>query len=286
MSKIGIKYVLAQKYIFDPKSNSLIDQSDDDSLVRLGSNESRILLLLCEHHNEVVTRDQLHEFVWRDQGFQVDDSSLTQAISTLRKMLKDSTKSPEFVKTVPKRGYQLISSVEPQTLESLQEEATTFEAEPALASITTATATTTVEPTIAPTPEPKKQAFWTCWDTNTRIILVIALLLPIIALVIPNSAPASFRSVTVVNDIPVKTTEGHPPLTQWVDSIKTCVNYYVETYPNESAPVEVIATASQSQQLFLSYIHRSEFTSENSTVRLVADQQDLAQICATGDHKK
>ncbi len=68
--------------------------------------------MLAERPNEVLTRNELHEFVWREQGFEVDDSSLTQAISTLRKMLKDSTKSPEFVKTVPKRGYQLICSVE------------------------------------------------------------------------------------------------------------------------------------------------------------------------------
>lgn len=70
MSKIGIKYILAQKYIFDPNNNSLVDQTLDDAIIRLGSNESRILTLLSEHPNEVVTRDQLHEFVWRDQGFQ------------------------------------------------------------------------------------------------------------------------------------------------------------------------------------------------------------------------
>lgn len=115
MSNIGIKYILAQKYIFDPNNNSLVEQHAEDTITRLGSNERRILTLLCDKPNEVITRDQLHEFVWRDQGFQVDDSSLTQAISTLRRMLKDSTKSPQFVKTVPKRGYQLICSVERTT---------------------------------------------------------------------------------------------------------------------------------------------------------------------------
>ncbi|GAD89068.1 hypothetical protein VHA01S_014_00930 [Vibrio halioticoli NBRC 102217] len=280
MSKIGIKYLLAQKYIFDPKSNSLIDQSDNDSLVRLGSNESRILMLLCEHPNEVVTRDQLHEYVWRDQGFQVDDSSLTQAISTLRKMLKDSTKSPQFVKTVPKRGYQLISTVEATSPTLQAEETVVPTAEPALASITTAQLK---EPKIEVAA--KKQAFWSNWDFNTRVILIVALLLPVLALLLPHSSPAKFRSVTVVNGVPVKTTEGHPPLTNWLDSIKSCVNYYMEAYPDESAPVEVIATASQSQQLFLNYIHSAEFSSENSTVRLVANQQELSKICATGDRK-
>ncbi|PMO30706.1 winged helix-turn-helix domain-containing protein [Vibrio breoganii] len=281
MSKIGIKYVLAQKYIFDPNSNSLIDQSDDDSLVRLGSNESRILTLLCEHPNEVVTRDQLHEFVWRDQGFQVDDSSLTQAISTLRKMLKDSTKSPQFVKTVPKRGYQLISSVERETpTPQTEEKAATPAAEPALASITTSQLKESKAEQ-----NTKKQAFWSNWDTNTRILLLVAILLPIIALMIPNSSPSTFRAVTVVNDVPVKTTEGHPDLTNWMESIESCVDHYMTAYTDESDPVEVIATASQSEQLYLSYIHGPQFTSENSTVRLVGKQQDLAKICAKGGRK-
>ena len=112
MSNIGTKFILAQRFVFDPNSNSLVDQTNEGEIVRLGSNESRILLMLSERPNEVITRNELYEYVWRDQGFEVDDSSLTQAISTLRKMLKDSTKSPEFVKTVPKRGYQFIATVE------------------------------------------------------------------------------------------------------------------------------------------------------------------------------
>lgn len=40
-----------------------------------------------------------------------DDSSLTQAISTLRKALGDSTKIPIYIKTVPKRGYEFIEVV-------------------------------------------------------------------------------------------------------------------------------------------------------------------------------
>ncbi|CAM2773619.1 winged helix-turn-helix domain-containing protein [Vibrio rarus] len=283
MSQIGIKYILAQQYIFDPNSNSLIDQLDDDSLVRLGSNESRILTLLCEHANEVVTRDQLHEFVWRDQGFQVDDSSLTQAISTLRKVLKDSTKLPQFIKTVPKRGYQLISSVE-QASATTQKEAlitASMGDQHALASISKLQLKEAE--TESPLPNTKKPAFWTHWDTNTRIILVIALLLPIIALITPNSAPAKFRAVTVVNGIPVNTTEGHPDLSKWVDSINSCVSHYINAHPNDATPVEVIATASQAQQLFLSYIHGPTHTSENTTIRLVANQQDLVGICAEED---
>ena len=116
MSNIGTKFNLSNRFTFDPNTNSLVDNSNDNNeVIRLGSNESRILLLLSEKPNEIVSRNELHDFVWREQGFEVDDSSLTQAISTLRKQLQDSTKSPQFIKTVPKRGYQLICSVERTT---------------------------------------------------------------------------------------------------------------------------------------------------------------------------
>ncbi|WP_261815709.1 winged helix-turn-helix domain-containing protein [Vibrio gallicus] len=279
MSNIGIKYILAQKYIFDPNNNSLVEQHAEDTITRLGSNESRILTLLCDKPNEVITRDQLHEFVWRDQGFQVDDSSLTQAISTLRRMLKDSTKSPQFVKTVPKRGYQLICSVERTTPSAVvEEQPKDIVLESPLSQIANGAQANLKES--KPKPESKKSSLWARLDIQTRVMLAFALALPIIAIFIPNSAPSAFRDVTSVADIQVKTIEGHPTLEQWLPSIKMCVESYINAYPDDSDPVEVIATASQDNQLYLNYIHAPEFTDKNSTVRLIADQSDLRHICS------
>ncbi|ORT50410.1 transcriptional regulator [Vibrio sp. qd031] len=272
MSNIGTKFILAQTYTFDPNSNSLTPLDNENEIIRLGSNESRILLMLSERPNEVITRDELHEFVWRDQGFQVDDSSLTQAISTLRKQLNDSTKSPQFVKTVPKRGYQLISSVEAKSTEDI--------AEPIIAESAAATQN-------APATEPqtnqstaKAPSFWSKMDTATKVILLVALLLPFGGLFTPNSTPSQFREVVVVDSVPVKTTMGHPSLDTWIPSIELCVSAYLESYTdNEQDAIEVYATAGQNGQLYLSYIHPPEFTSENSTVRLIAEQSDLKNIC-------
>lgn len=79
MSHIGTKFILAEKFTFDPLSNTLIDKENSEEIIRLGSNESRILWLLAQRPNEVISRNDLHDFVWREQGFEVDDSSLTQA---------------------------------------------------------------------------------------------------------------------------------------------------------------------------------------------------------------
>ena len=56
MSNIGTKFNLANRFTFDPNTNSLVDKSNDNEVIRLGSNESRILLLLSEKPNDIVSR--------------------------------------------------------------------------------------------------------------------------------------------------------------------------------------------------------------------------------------
>ena len=289
MTNIGTKFLLAQRFTFDPNSNSLADQQNGNDVVRLGSNESRILLMLAERPNEVLTRNELHEFVWREQGFEVDDSSLTQAISTLRKMLKDSTKSPEFVKTVPKRGYQLISTVErlsPLSSDSISEldeqeeenEAPVVDLEQFAESAvetpvdkTTEAEVTVEKPKTAPS---QKNANWLF-----RILVVVAVLLPVCVLMLTNPAESQFRQIGEYHNVPVMTPVNHPQLNDWMPSIEQCIKRYVEHHAEESSPVEVIATGGQNNQLILNYIHDSEHSYENVTLRIFAGRNDPTDIC-------
>jgi cholera toxin transcriptional activator len=268
MSNIGTKFILAQRYIFDPNNNSLVDQNSNDDVVRLGSNESRILLLLSERPNEVVTRNELHEFVWRDQGFEVDDSSLTQAISTLRKMLKDSTKSPQFVKTVPKRGYQMIASVERSAPLASSEPAPTESTTEAISE----NATEAQVSASLTSPAPKAQPY--AWA-----ILAVALLLPILVLLFTNPAQSTFRSLSMVETVKIVTPESHPDVSAWLPKIEQCVVKYLETHDADRSPVEVIVTGDQSEQIALNFIHSVEFTSENLTMRIFTEQSDLSKVC-------
>ncbi|MFB9217456.1 winged helix-turn-helix domain-containing protein [Vibrio sinaloensis] len=287
MSNIGTKFNLANRFTFDPNTNALIDRECDDELIRLGSNESRILLLLCEKPSEVVSRNELHDFVWRKQGFEVDDSSLTQAISTLRKLLKDSTKSPQFVKTVPKRGYQLIADVE-RTTPLMSGDASDVE------DSLDETPDTVVE-TFAEVPhleeensvdETQAKASQTASPKETdgkkwlvRIILLLAIILPLCVLLFTNPAESKFREIAVYDGTPVKTPLNHPDLTRWYPSIEQCVKKYNETHVAELAPVEVIATGGQNNQLVLNYIHSLNNSGENITLRIFAEQKDLGRVC-------
>lgn len=287
MSNIGTKFNLANRFTFDPNTNALIDRECDDELIRLGSNESRILLLLCEKPSEVVSRNELHDFVWRKQGFEVDDSSLTQAISTLRKLLKDSTKSPQYVKTVPKRGYQLIADVE-RTTPLMSGDASDVE------DSLDETPDTVVE-TFAEVPhleeensvdETQAKASQTASPKETdgkkwlvRIILLLAIILPLCVLLFTNPAESKFREIAVYDGTPVKTPLNHPDLTRWYPSIEQCVKKYNETHVAELAPVEVIATGGQNNQLVLNYIHSLNNSGENITLRIFAEQKDLGRVC-------
>ncbi|ELL9328741.1 transcriptional regulator [Vibrio fluvialis] len=286
MSNTGTKFILADRFTFDPTSNSLVDKDTDNENVRLGSNESRILLMLSQRPNEVITRNELHDFVWREQGFEVDDSSLTQAISTLRKMLKDSTKSPQFVKTVPKRGYQLIATVEsvqpdaskdPDAIELSDESYSIAVSSSELSSqaaVSEAVITQT-SPSVDSTPAAPKPRM----DLFTKLILLVAVILPICVILFTTPSQSKFRRLAVFNDVIVSTPINHPDLTSWLPLIESCVRKYGEMHTGELAPKEVIATGGHSNQLVLNYIHTPQFSGENITLRIFANQEDVSKIC-------
>lgn len=286
MSNIGTKFVLATRFVFDPNNNSLMDQQSEDEVVRLGSNESRILLMLCERPNEVITRHELHEFVWREQGFQVDDSSLTQAISTLRKMLKDSTKSPQFVKTVPKRGYMLISSVEKaiplssSTPTAAMSEADGLESTPLENDEASSTpSAVNASPAQTDTKEQPKSKPMSKETLIGRVLALCALALPIMVYLLTAPSEGNFKHLATYGDTPVLMPESHPNLTRWLPHIERCILQYQAHHADELKPTKVIATGGQGQQLVLNYIHAAEYSTENVTVQFYFEQTELTQIC-------
>ncbi|PWI34405.1 transcriptional regulator [Vibrio albus] len=289
MSNVGTKFVFSEKFIFDPNNNSLTDQSNENEVIRLGSNESRILMMFSERPSEVISRDQLHEFVWRDQGFQVDDSSLTQAISTLRKNLNDSTKAPLFIKTVPKKGYQFIASVERTTMltnsSKLDQEPEHYDPTPLTSDAIAApglTGEAPVENNSQQPTAPEKKASARKFDIQPKFILFLAFLLPFVTLAMINPAPSKFRLIDTIDGIPLKTTQGHPPMDSWKPFIRACYLSYASRFPDKEKPVEIIATAGAQRNLILNYIHPAEYSFKNITVHLFANQTDLSELCKLG----
>ena len=69
-----------------------------------------LLVYLLEHHDRLVTKQDLNEKVW--SGAFVTDNAVDRAVARLRKALGDDVHSPRFNETVPPRGYRLVAPVE------------------------------------------------------------------------------------------------------------------------------------------------------------------------------
>lgn len=70
-----------------------------------------VLLALAARPGQLVARQTLLDEVWGDVV--VLDDSLTKAIQVLRSYFADKPANPEFIRTVPRRGYELIAPVAP-----------------------------------------------------------------------------------------------------------------------------------------------------------------------------
>ncbi|MEJ2138968.1 MAG: winged helix-turn-helix domain-containing protein [Gammaproteobacteria bacterium] len=68
-----------------------------------------VLVCLAAQPGQVVTRDELIDRVWA--GTVVSDEPLTRCIHEIRRALGDHRDEPAYIKTIPKRGYQLVQAV-------------------------------------------------------------------------------------------------------------------------------------------------------------------------------
>jgi len=79
---------------------------NDDDERRIQPKSMDVLLCLANAGGAVVERDKLLRDVWGDRA--VTDEPLTRCIGELRRGLGDTRSDPEYILTVPKRGYRLL----------------------------------------------------------------------------------------------------------------------------------------------------------------------------------
>jgi DNA-binding winged helix-turn-helix (wHTH) protein len=91
----------------DPESYRLLRS---ETPIALSPKAMDLLLMFAERPATLFTKDQILDALWPDVA--VTDNALTQVISELRQALKDNPASPEFIETVPRRGYRFIATVE------------------------------------------------------------------------------------------------------------------------------------------------------------------------------
>jgi eukaryotic-like serine/threonine-protein kinase len=94
-------------WVVRPNLNSI---SRDGRTTRLEPKMMEVLTYLSQQSGSVVSKEQLINAVWRDTF--VTDDVLIRCISELRRAVNDDPKEPQFIETVPKRGYRLLEVVE------------------------------------------------------------------------------------------------------------------------------------------------------------------------------
>lgn len=79
--------------------------------IRVQKQPLQILSALLENPGEVVSRDRLRSELWSEDTFVDFDNSLNTSINKLRDALGDTSSSPRFIETIPRRGYRFIAPV-------------------------------------------------------------------------------------------------------------------------------------------------------------------------------
>jgi transcriptional activator of cad operon len=92
----------------DPRSGQI---SRDGEIVRVEARTMKLLMCLAERAGEVVSIDDLLDQVW--SGVVVTPDSVYQAVASLRRLLGDDARQPEYIATVPRLGYRMVAPVSP-----------------------------------------------------------------------------------------------------------------------------------------------------------------------------
>jgi TolB-like protein/DNA-binding winged helix-turn-helix (wHTH) protein/Tfp pilus assembly protein PilF len=70
-----------------------------------------LLLALLEQPGQLLTREELTQRLWPAGTFVDFDRGLNKVVNHLREALGDSAEQPQFIETLPRKGYRFIASV-------------------------------------------------------------------------------------------------------------------------------------------------------------------------------
>lgn len=77
--------------------------------VRLEPKVMEVLVYLAASAGETISAEELLENIWDDSY--VSQDALWRCISTLRRALDDDARDPDYIETLPRRGYRLVAGV-------------------------------------------------------------------------------------------------------------------------------------------------------------------------------
>lgn len=82
--------------------------SKNGTRLRLQGKVYQVLMALIEKQGEVVTREELRMRLWPADTHVNYDANVNTTVNKLRQALGDSSDTPAYVETIPRKGYSLM----------------------------------------------------------------------------------------------------------------------------------------------------------------------------------
>jgi Tol biopolymer transport system component/DNA-binding winged helix-turn-helix (wHTH) protein len=105
-------------FALDPTSRELRKRG---YLVKLQPQQLAVLLLLAERAGQIVSREEIHQYIWGNDTFVDFERGINFSINQIRAALGDDADKPRYIETIPRRGYRFIATIEsdePQTADA------------------------------------------------------------------------------------------------------------------------------------------------------------------------
>ncbi len=89
--------------------------------IKVPDQSFRVLGMLLEYPGKLVSREALQQQIWPSDTFVDFEQGLNNSIKRLREGLGDSAEMPQYIETLPRRGYRFIGAIDaaPRRIQSL-----------------------------------------------------------------------------------------------------------------------------------------------------------------------
>ena len=101
------------QYVFEPFRIDLAERmlTRAEVAIPLPPKGFDLLALLVQNAGNLLEKERIIQALW--PGTFVEEANVSNLIGLLRKTLGDSVKRPEYIQTVPKRGYRFVAATVP-----------------------------------------------------------------------------------------------------------------------------------------------------------------------------
>src|SRR6201988_4606313 len=109
VSPTGLRFVRFGPFQVDQHRQEV---TKNGSRLKLQGKVYQVLLALIEKQGEVVTREELRLRLWPADTHVNYDANVNTTVNKLRQALGDSSETPVYVETIPRKGYCLMVGAE------------------------------------------------------------------------------------------------------------------------------------------------------------------------------